>query len=422
MVSRFRLAGLLGGVAAAFVLAAVGCEKVPLMAPSGSTITLTTATSALGLNGTAEIGAQVIEAAGTPPHSGTHVTFLTSLGTMEPSEVQTDASGRAVSTFKAGTTSGVATITATSGGTSSPAAGALKIAVGSAAVGGVVAAANPAVVSSTGGSSTISAKVTDTGGNALASIPVTFSTDQGSVSPPVANTDASGTATAVLTTTKTAKVTVTSGIATTTVGSDGKPVTSTPATSSVTVTVNTTASITVGTATPASPAAGSAVAFSLTYGTGGTTGASPITRLTVDWGDGATSNFSGAPASISHVYNNPGGYLVVVTGFDALGDTSTGTSSVTVTPRPRVAVSLTYTPAAPVSKTPVTFTITSTPTTGNTIVSVTVNFGDGNQVTLAGNTTTVQHVFSAPGTYQVSATSTDSSGASGSAVAILVVQ
>lgn len=53
-------------------LAVPACEKVPLLAPSGSTITLTAATNALSANGTVTLIAQVLEAAGTPPHSGTH--------------------------------------------------------------------------------------------------------------------------------------------------------------------------------------------------------------------------------------------------------------------------------------------------------------------------------------------------------------
>src|ERR1700758_2741913 len=72
------------------------CQRVPLLAPSGSTITLTASTNVLPINGTTAIIAQVIEAAGTPPHSGTHVTFTTSLGAVQPSDAETDAGGRAV--------------------------------------------------------------------------------------------------------------------------------------------------------------------------------------------------------------------------------------------------------------------------------------------------------------------------------------
>src|ERR1700682_4202494 len=83
-------------------LLAAACEKVPLLAPTGSTITMTTATNALPINGTATIVAQVLESAGTPPHSGTTVRFTTSLGTIEPADAQTDATGRVTVTFKAG--------------------------------------------------------------------------------------------------------------------------------------------------------------------------------------------------------------------------------------------------------------------------------------------------------------------------------
>jgi PKD repeat protein len=420
MVSRFRVSGLLHGVLVGLLVLAAGCEKVPLLAPTGSVITLTTATSTVGLNGTADIVAQVIEPAGTPPHSGTHVTFLTSLGTVEPAEVQTDVNGRATTRFLAGTSSGIASITATSGGSSVASGSVLKIAVGAAAVGGIVAGANPSIVSSAGGSSTISAKVNDTGGNPLAGIPVTFATDAGSVNPTVANTDGTGTATSTLTTSRTAKVTVSAGVATTTVGADGKTTTTTPATATVTVNVNSTASITVGSPVPSSPSAGQTVSFALTYGST-TTGASPITRITVDWGDGTSNNFSGAPSSISHVYGSPGGYLVTVTGFDSLGDTANGSSSVTVSPRARPTVTISSSTTSPQPGSPVSFTIGATATTGNTITSIVVDFGDGSSVTLPGNSTSVQHVYAASGTYQVTATAIDNSGQSGQATTVIVV-
>src|SRR5258708_13324827 len=62
----------------------VGCQKVPLLAPSGSTITITASTTALPVNGTTQLIAQVIEPPGTPPHPGTHLTFTTPLATCEP--------------------------------------------------------------------------------------------------------------------------------------------------------------------------------------------------------------------------------------------------------------------------------------------------------------------------------------------------
>src|SRR5262249_4215745 len=135
MVSRSRRTSLLAlslGFAAAL---SVACQKVPLLAPSGSTITITAAASSLPINGTTDVIAQLVEAAGTPPHEGTRVSFTTTLGQIVPSEADTDVGGKVVVKFVAGNTSGVASITALSGGTAVTAANAVKIQVGAAAVG-----------------------------------------------------------------------------------------------------------------------------------------------------------------------------------------------------------------------------------------------------------------------------------------------
>src|SRR5262245_23544243 len=137
MVSRLRCAITLASVSVAFIALAVACQKVPLLAPTGSTITLTSSATTLPLNGQTDIIAQVIEAAGTPPHSGTHITFTTNLGSVEPSEAETDAAGRVIVRFFAGTRSGTATITAISGGVAVAADKVVRIQIGAAAVGGV---------------------------------------------------------------------------------------------------------------------------------------------------------------------------------------------------------------------------------------------------------------------------------------------
>src|SRR5712692_2957963 len=157
-------------------LVAIGCEKVPLLAPTGSTITLTAATTALPLGGTTTLIAQVIAASGQPPHEGTLVTFTTTLGTVQPAQVETDINGRVIVQFNAGNSSGTATISASSGGagatttttngtTTTTAANVVKIAIGAAAVGGVSVSANPPTVPASGGSSTITATISDAAGN-----------------------------------------------------------------------------------------------------------------------------------------------------------------------------------------------------------------------------------------------------------------
>src|SRR5919204_5928286 len=182
------------------LLSAVACQRVPLLAPSGSTITLTSTTTALPLNGTTQIIAQVLEPAGTPPHSGTHIIFTTTLGSIEPSEVETDINGRAIVTFRAGAASGTATITAASGGANVGTNGGLKIAVGAAAVGKVILFANPGTVPSIGGSTTITASVLDMNGNALAGTLVTFTTTAGTLSAAASTTGQTGNAQTALTT------------------------------------------------------------------------------------------------------------------------------------------------------------------------------------------------------------------------------
>jgi PKD repeat protein len=402
-------------------LVLVGCQKVPLLAPSGSTITLTAVATALPFNSTTEIVAQIIEPAGTPPQSGTHVIFTTSLGRIEPSEAQTDINGRATVRFVTGTASGTATIIAASGGANVGATGALKIAVGAAAVGQVVVGANPTTISAAGGSSVITASVFDSSGNALNGVSVTFATDVGSVSPVVVTTDASGSAQTRLTTNRTAKVTATAGVGTSTGGTGGTGGTTTPAPfGTVTVTVNTTSAVTVGTPTPATPSVGQTVSIPLTYPTGAA-GASPVTQVIVDWGDGVVQTFSGQPGAVSHAFSRAGSYLVQVTGLDAFGDRSPGSASVTVGARPQPTVTISSTTASPTAGSPVTFAIVATPTTGNSISSIVISWGDGDSTSLSGNATSVQHVFTSAGTYTVSATATDTSGASGAGSTVIVV-
>src|SRR5262249_27314378 len=152
----------------------VACEKVPLLAPTGSSITLSSPFSVLASNGSADVTAQVVESAGTPPHSGTQVTFTTTLGSIQPAQAETDAGGRVTVKFNAGGASGTATIAAVSGGASTGTNGSLKILVGTAAVGRVVLSANPTSVGANGGSTSIAAAVLDVNGSALPFVPVAF--------------------------------------------------------------------------------------------------------------------------------------------------------------------------------------------------------------------------------------------------------
>lgn len=405
MVSRLLFNAALGVALVLAGLTTASCEKVPLLAPSGSSITLTVASTALPVNGTTDIIAQIIEASGNAPHSGTRVTFTTNLGRIEPAEAETDISGRAIARFIAGNTSGTASIGAISGGTSVSGTNAVRVLIGAAAVGGIQVGASPATLSSNGGTATITAVVVDAGGNPLPGVPVTFGIDtatagsSGALGAGSVVTDASGQAQTTLTTSRTTTVTATAGIATAGGGTGaGAGATATAAqTAKVTVTVNTTSTITIGTPTPATPTVGQAVTLPLTYGT--STTASPLTRVRVDWGDGRIEDFPGQPSSVSHVYNASGSYLIRVTGVDAFGDASTANTSVTVT-RLVTAVNLTVNPTTG-TRNVTSFTYTATITSASLPAGVSVdhyewNFGDGTPIRTTGSNVT-NHIYAVAG-------------------------
>ena len=377
MITGFRLSRVALGVLA---VTAVACQRVALLAPSGSTITLTTLSPTVPLNGTTNLIAQVIEPAGTPPQRGTLVTFTTSLGTIQPIEAETDPGGRVMVTFKAGTLSGVATITALSGGVTTGTTGAIKIAVGAAGVGSISLQAVPSTISS-GGHSTITAIVFDPGGNVLSDVPVTFSTDQGSTSPAVVPSDASGRATTTLTTNKTAKVTATAGVGST--STSGTTTTTTPApTQTVTVTVEPLpiASITLASGS-SNPQVGTATTFNVTALPGMGSSAS-VQNTTVTYGDGLSDNLgsaSGTNMPVQHVYTSQGAKTATDNVTDTNGGQASASTVVVVGGSTAISVNLTSTQAAntpTIGFTTVTFTATVSPSSVQ-VVNYHWEFGDG---------------------------------------------
>lgn len=396
MVTRCRR--LVFVLAALAVAVAVSCEKVPLLAPTGSSIILTTSTNVLSPNQSVEIVAQVLEASGSPPHSGTSVTFTTSLGTLEPATTSTDVNGRAVVKFLSGTSNGTATIGATSGGANTSTNGGLKISIGTAAVGAVRVNATPASVSSNGGSTTITANVLDINGNALASVPVVFSTTAGSLNTTLVTTDSSGIASAVLTTSQQATVTASvgalggsssgtgttgtgtgsTGTGTTGTGTTGGTTSSGQASGTVTVTVNAVPALVI-TPPTTSPSAGIPAQFTFAVTLSATNG-SAVRNLRVDWGDGTSQDLGAVTgnAVVAHTYTRTGNFTVAGTITDAAGNTATVSTAVNVIPVASPTVQIT--PSVPSSCTgtsacQVTFQLLVTPPTGVGILNVTVDFG-----------------------------------------------
>jgi PKD repeat protein len=403
-------------------LSTVACDKVPLLAPTGSTIVLTAGASALPSGGKTTLTAQVLEAPGTVPHSGTQVTFTTTLGTITPAQIQTDINGRVVATFDAGNSSGTATITAASGGASTGSAGAVKILVGVAAVGTISVSATPSTLSSNGGSATVSATVRDINGNSLAGVPVSFSTDQGTLSTTSATTDQSGLAQVTITTSLTATITASAGGSTSstpgtgtgtgTGSGTGTGTTTTPAvsgTAKVTVTAAPTLVITPPTTPPSAGLAGS-FTFAVTVPANG----AAIKDVSVNWGDGQTQDLGAITGSavVSHVFRSAGTYTVTGTLTDASGNTFRVSTAVTVNPTV-LAVTITPPSTAPSAGLPASFTFAvGTLPTGDAVQNVTVDWGDGQTQALGAITgnAVASHVYKTAGSYVVMATVTDAVG------------
>src|SRR5262245_17225917 len=137
MLSQRRVL-LIGLIVLPFAIV-MACDKVPLLAPTGSVISLLPTTTTVSLNSEVTIVATVIEngvasssgspsgsgapasgsraGAGTPVQNGTLVTFTTTIGRIEPSEARTH-NGSVNVRLITGSTSGTARITAFSGGAS----------------------------------------------------------------------------------------------------------------------------------------------------------------------------------------------------------------------------------------------------------------------------------------------------------------
>lgn len=366
-------------VAAAMLSAAVACDKVPLLAPTGSVITLFAATNTVPLNSEIEIIANVIEngvaaappstggttgtpattptststpGAGTPVQNGTLVSFTTTLGRIEPSEARTN-NGQVRVKLITGNQSGTASVTAFSGGASGKLA---DLKVGSAAVERVVISASPQTLAPLGGSSTITARVEDVSGTGLPGIPVTFTTDNGTLNPSSATTDALGNAQTVLNTSRTAKVTA--NVA-------GK-------TADVTVGLNPRTGVTI--TPPTTPvSAGQPATFTVSVAA-----TANVRDVTVDFGDGRQQSLGALTGSVpvQHTYTEAGTYSVRAIATDASGFTEQQSTSITILPGQPPAVIITASNNNPSIGETVIFTATVSGAT-STILGYDWDFGDG---------------------------------------------
>lgn len=355
------------------------CDKVPLLAPTGSVITLFATGDTVPVNGEIEIVATVIEngaasappstpstpgtpttptppttttraGAGTPVQNGTLVSFTTTIGRIEPREARTH-NGEVRVRFIAGGQSGLAKITAFSGG----AVGTIEnLRVGSAAAERVVLTATPQTLGPAGGTSQISARVENTSGGPVPGIPVSFITDNGTLSASSAVTDDSGTATVLLTTSREAKVTA--NVA-------GK-------TAEITVRLNPRTGITI--TAPTTPvSAGVPATFTV-----GVSATANIRDVIVDWGDGTRESLGALPGNqtVQHTYDQEGTFTVRATAVDATGFSESVGTTLRVLPGQPPSVIITPSNASPTTGETVIFTATVSGAT-STITRYEWNFG-----------------------------------------------
>jgi hypothetical protein len=375
---------------------------MPLVAPTDTTITLYAAKSSVGLNGSVELTATVIESAGTPVQNGTVVNFTTTLGTIDPLDARTQ-NGRVTVTLWAGTVSGTAEVRALSGG--SAVKDPVKIAVGAAAASRVDLLANPTALPAAGGTAQLTAIVSDASGNRLAGVPVSFATDTGTLSQTSPTSDGNGEARSSLTTT--AKASLTATVVGGTSGFVKSDTLVIPVRQGPTITL---------TPPSASLVPGTAGSFTVKIDAGTAT----VRTAVIDFGDGTTQSLTTSGTStLWHAYQSSGTYVVTVAAIDTAGEVTTASAAVSVQ---SVTVSVTLTvPASVNTSTPASFTATATVTpTGTAIERFEWSFGDGAIRTTSGGSTT--HLYATKQTFVVTVTAYTASGAKGSAQSEIVVQ
>jgi PKD repeat protein len=372
------------------------CDKVPLTAPTESTITLFANGSSLASNGSLDITATVTESAGTAVQNGTVVTFTTTLGTITPSEARTN-NGKVTVKLSANGRSGTASVVAFSGSATSDA---LEIPVGGAAAETIVLDASSSTVPASGGTVTLTATVSDGSGNGLANVPVTFSTTAGTLSQTSVPTNANGQATTSLTTSRNATVTARAG------GQE--------TTTDITVSDAPTVEVIVS---PDQPVAGSPTTFIINV-TASDSG-ERVQSMTIDFGDGDSQTLGTTSTSVAHVYDDDGTYTVRVRVRDTSGQETTQVLVIAVTAPAAIPVTISVTPTTPKAGSPVSFTAEANAGT-STIESYAWNFGDGKSATTTGPSTS--HIYSTAKAYVVAVKVTAADGAKGEGQTSITVE
>ncbi|HKH74875.1 MAG TPA: PKD domain-containing protein [Vicinamibacterales bacterium] len=393
------------------MLVAISCDRVPLLAPTNSTVTIDAGSRVVETGGSTSISAMVLEQSGTPVQNGTTVRFTTTLGRLEPVEAQT-RNGVATTMFFAGNDSGVAEVRASSGGsggssttTTPPSTGdgttppatttttansnVVMISVGSAAVDTVTVRANPSSVSTSAGATVnVVATVVGVAGRLLPNIPVSFSATRGTLNSTTATTDAQGEARVTLTTNGDTDISVAAGTKTATTKVTGVPGPSV----SLTCTVG-------SAATCATATVGQTVVFTAQRAQG----SGNLTSAVLDFGDNSSQSLGtlSSAATVPHTYAQAGTYTARLTGTDANGESSTTVQVIQVSAAATATVSASITTAPR--------TVTATATVSAPVTQYQFNWGDGTAATTT-TSPTAQHTYTTDNTFTITMTATLQSG------------
>jgi PKD domain len=298
--------------------AGLGCSRTSPVAPSGSTITLSANPAFISTaTGSSTITAIVTRPNGTPALSGTIVRFSADIATIT-SEATTDSHGVATAVLQADGVLGKATVSATTGGSST--ATTLAVTIGSTPLAAFLTLqADPPTVTASGGNVRLLAVVRDTSGNPVLGAGVTFSSPVGVLRSggAIVPTNASGIATDELTVTAAdlSNIAGTFTVTAVTIGASGA--------------VSSTFPVTVNTGQPV--AAFTFLQEANTLSIQFINQSTPTTGLSYNWsfGDGTGTSEQQSPL---YTYGSANTYVVLLTVTNAQGQSSSVSHSVTVNP------------------------------------------------------------------------------------------
>ncbi|MEO1529849.1 MAG: PKD domain-containing protein, partial [Planctomycetota bacterium] len=151
--------------------------------------------------------------------------------------------------------------------------------------------------------------------------------------------------------------------------------------------------------------------FTLDLFAGNDPGVDTISSWTIDWGDGTIQQVDGNPTTAQHVYaDGPNSYLIQATVTDEDGTYAANDHTVSVL---NVEPERTIGGADTVNEgSPFTLGLFAGNDPGvDTVASWEINWGDGNVEVLAGNPSSVEHIYAdGPNEYVITATVTDEDG------------